>query len=119
VKSFKALKDELDALGAELLLVSADSPASNLRFRKALQIPFRLVSDEDHAVADRFGVPISHKHPKARSYQDGFIQPAVFAYRGEQEVFTFVQTPSFTNLWGAARRPTPRQVLDAIKAKLG
>jgi len=66
-------------------------------------------------VADRHGIPISRKHPKAKSYADGFIQPAVFAYRGDEEVFTFVQTPKFTNLWGAARRPSPAQVLEALQ----
>ncbi len=83
-----------------------------------MEIPaeWQLLSDEDHAVADRFGIPISRKHPKAGSYQDGFIQPAVFVYRGGQEVFTFVQEPSTWNLWGAARRPEPAQVLDAVRA---
>jgi hypothetical protein len=81
-------------------------------------IPWPLVSDEDHAIADRYGIPISRRHPKAPSYQDGFIQPAVFVYRGEEEVFTFVQVPKFTNLWGAARRPKPSQVLATIQPVL-
>jgi hypothetical protein len=54
-------------------------------------------------------------HPATKKYQDGFIQPAVFVYRGETEVFTFVQKPKMTNLWGAARRPEPAQVLDTVE----
>jgi peroxiredoxin len=107
----------LDALGITPLLISADHPERNKAFREKLKIPFPLLSDEDHAVADLFGIPIQRKiHPATKKYKDGFIQPAVFVYRGDREVFTFVQKPKMTNLWGAARRPTPAQVLDAVEA---
>ncbi len=112
---YKKLKPRLDALGIEPLLISADTPERNQRFREKLKIPFTLLSDVDHAVADLYGIPISRKQRWAKHYQDGFIQPAVFVYRGDTEVFTFVQTPKMTNLWGAARRPKPEQVLDAAE----
>ena len=114
----KELSADYAELGVEPLLISADSPESNRRFQQKLAIPFPLLSDEDHAVADRYGIPISRKHPKAWSYQDGFIQPAVLVYQGEAPVYTFVQQPSMLNLWGAARRPTPREVLDVVREKL-
>ncbi|MCA8920362.1 MAG: redoxin domain-containing protein [Planctomycetes bacterium] len=114
----KELSADYAELGVEPLLISADSPESNRRFQQKLAIPFPLLSDEDHAVADRYGIPISRKHPKAWSYQDGFIQPAVLVYKGEAPVYTFVQQPSMLNLWGAARRPTPREVLDVVREKL-
>ena len=101
------------------LFISTDSPQRNRSFREKHSIPFTLLSDEDHAVADRYRIPIGRKHPKAWSYKDGFVQPAVFAYKAEEEVFTFVQTPKMTNLWGAARRPEPEQVLEAIRGRLG
>jgi len=102
------------------LLISADSPERNRSFRQKMSIPaaWPLLSDEDHGAADRFGIPIARKHPKAWGYPDGFIQPAVFVYRGEEELFRFVQKPSMLNLWGAARRPTPRQVLDEVAPRL-
>ncbi len=109
------LQDRLDALGIEPLLISADHPERNQRFREKLSIPFTLLSDVDHAVADRYEIPISRKQPSAKAYQDGFIQPAVFVFKGDTEVFTFIQVPKFTNLWGAARRPKPEQVLDAVE----
>ena len=96
-------------------MISADTAESSQRLRKKLSIPFPLLSDADHAVADLYGIPISRKHPSAKKYQDGFIQPAVIVNRGENEVFTFIQVPKFTNLWGAARRPEPAQVLDAVE----
>lgn len=115
------LKKELDLLKVRPLLISADPPRKNVKFRQSLSIPddWPLLSDEDHAVADQYGIPISKNHPQARKYSDGFIQPAVFVYAGEEEVFTFVQVPKFTNLWGAARRPTPEQVLAEIRGPLG
>lgn len=114
-----ALQAEYQALNIAPLLISCDSPEANQRFRKKLSIPFPLLTDRDHAVADRFGIPIARKHPKAwlfSDYPDGFIQPAVFAYLGEEEAFRFIQTPSTVNLWGAANRPDPAQVVAAVKA---
>ena len=103
------------------MLISADSTETSRKFRDKLGIPFPLVSDRKHEVADRHGVPIARKHPKAwllTQYEDGFIQPAVFAFQGERDIFTFIQKPSMLNIWGAARRPTPEQILDAIRPKL-
>lgn len=42
----------------------------------------------------------------------------MFAYQGEIEVFTFIQTPAFWNLWGAARRPEPEQVVGVLEKRL-
>ena len=99
-------------------MISADSPERNVRFRKDLKVPFDLLSDQDHRVADLHGVPIQHKHPMAVSYSDGFIQPAILAYRGEEEIFHFIQTPSTMNLWGAAGRPSAKEVLAKLAPKL-
>lgn len=114
------LKAEYDSLPLKAYLISADPPAKNLKFRASMGLPqeWPLLSDEDHAVADQYEIPIARKHPKAGAYRDGFIQPAVFVYRGEEELFRFIAIPSFMNLWGAARRPEPRQVLEAFKKKL-
>lgn len=115
------LASDYQALGLRPLLISADPPERNQKFRRSMKLPaeWPLLSDPDHAVADRYGIPIARKHPKAISYQDGFIQPAVFVYRGEEELFRFLATPSFMNLWGAARRPEPEQVLAEVRQKLG
>lgn len=114
------LRGELEALGLLPVLVSADPPAANARLRARLEVPpeWPMLSDERHEVADAYGVPISRGHPKARGYADGFIQPAVFVFRGDEELFTFVQSPSMLNLWGAARRPEPAQVLEAVRPAL-
>ncbi len=74
-----------------------------------------MLSDEDHAVGDQFGLPVSRKHPAARQYGDGFIQPGFFAYRGEREVFRFVQQPKLLNGFGAMRRPGPEELLESLR----
>lgn len=113
------LKAELGALGIEPILISADPPERNRRFwREKRGVPWPILADEDHAVADRHEVPISRGHPMASRYRDGFIQPAVFVYRGDEELFRFIAIPSFMNLWGAARRPEPAQVLAEVRAAL-
>lgn len=102
----------------EVLLCSADPPEESRRFLERRRLPFKALSDEDHRVADRFAIPISRYHPKAWTYQDGFIQPAIFAYRGEEPIYVEIADPKLSNLFGAARRPTAEQVLEAIRPKL-
>jgi len=101
-----------------MLLISADPPRVNAQFALKLGIPFRLLSDEDHAIADRYQVHIMRVHPAATRYKDGFIQPAMFAYRGEQCVHEFIQRPNLLNLFGAARRPTPAELIEEIRGGL-
>lgn len=104
-----------------MLLLSTDSVEKNQAFRARSNVDssFLLVSDRNHTVGDPLGVYVARRsHPRAFSYPDGFMQPAVFAYAGEEEIFRAVQKPGILNLWGAARRPTAKQVLEAIRPRL-
>ncbi len=47
---------EFDRRGAVVLGVSPDSEASHRRFREKFGLPFTLLSDPDHAVAESYGV---------------------------------------------------------------
>jgi thioredoxin-dependent peroxiredoxin len=47
---------ELDARGAVVLGVSPDPVASHRKFADKFGLPFRLLADTDHAVAERYGV---------------------------------------------------------------
>jgi thioredoxin-dependent peroxiredoxin len=54
-----ALRDafpRFEAAGAVVLGVSPDSVASHARFRQTYGLPFTLLADPGHAVADRYGV---------------------------------------------------------------
>ena len=54
-----SLRDNWDrflATGAELFGVSPDSVTSHVKFRAKYQLPYRLLADEGHAVAEAFGV---------------------------------------------------------------
>jgi peroxiredoxin Q/BCP len=54
-----ALRDvwsELQQTGATVLGVSPDSPKSHVKFREKYALPFSLLSDEDHSVAEAYGV---------------------------------------------------------------
>lgn len=42
--------------GADVWGISPDGAASHRRFREKFDLPFILLSDEDHAVAERYGV---------------------------------------------------------------
>jgi thioredoxin-dependent peroxiredoxin len=47
----RAIRDE----GAEVWGISSDGSASHVRFRDKFELPFTLLSDEDHAVATAYG----------------------------------------------------------------
>lgn len=54
--SFRDAYSELRDLDAEVIGVSADSPASHLAFAKKFKLPFTLLSDEKNKVRNMFGV---------------------------------------------------------------
>jgi peroxiredoxin Q/BCP len=47
--------DEFDRRGAVVLGVSPDGPAKHTRFKEKYGLPFTLLADEDHAVAETYG----------------------------------------------------------------
>lgn len=54
-----SLRDNLDRLtarGVEVFGVSPDSVASHVKFRAKYDLPYRLLADEGHRVAEAFGV---------------------------------------------------------------
>lgn len=53
---FRDASDRISASGAALLGVSPDSLASHAKFIAKHDLPFLLLSDEDHAVSERYGV---------------------------------------------------------------
>jgi peroxiredoxin Q/BCP len=52
---FRDRYGDLQAAGFELVGVSPDKPERNARFREKEGLPFPLLSDEDHKVAEAFG----------------------------------------------------------------
>ena len=55
--AFRDAMNKLTELGVEVVGVSGDSVRTHELFRKAQKLNFTLLSDEDGAVAKRFGVP--------------------------------------------------------------
>ena len=52
---FRDLHDELEGLDAKIWGISPDGSGSHAAFRAKFGLPFTLLSDEDHAVAERYG----------------------------------------------------------------
>jgi peroxiredoxin Q/BCP len=48
--------------GVEVLGVSPDSPKSHTRFKEKYDLPFTLLADEDHKIADRYGTWVLKKN---------------------------------------------------------
>jgi thioredoxin-dependent peroxiredoxin len=47
--------DELQRKGAVVLGVSPDGPREHVKFKEKYELPFTLLSDEEHEVADQYG----------------------------------------------------------------
>lgn len=60
-------KAELDALDVTVLGISPDAPSKLAKFAEKQALNFTLLSDEDHAVADAFGV-WGHKKFMGKEY---------------------------------------------------
>ena len=65
--TFRDLHRRLEEAGAVVLGVSPDDAASHARFREKYGLPFRLLSDHDHRIADAYGV-WKEKHQYGRSF---------------------------------------------------
>jgi peroxiredoxin Q/BCP len=52
---FRDLNDELEGMDARIWGISPDGSGSHAAFRAKFGLPFTLLSDEDHAVAERYG----------------------------------------------------------------
>lgn len=66
--SFRDAYADFRAAGVEILAVSADPPASHLRFAAKHGLPFRLVSDPSRAMIEAFGA-WGEKKMYGKSYQ--------------------------------------------------
>ena len=53
--AFRDRYQDIQQLGAELLGVSTDSAESHVKFRDKYELPFPLLVDQDHAVAEKYG----------------------------------------------------------------
>lgn len=69
---FRDLQGDLTAEGAEVWGISPDGSGSHAAFRAKFGLPFTLLSDEDHAVAERYGA-WGPKTRYGRTY-DGIIR---------------------------------------------
>jgi peroxiredoxin Q/BCP len=52
---------EFESSGAIVLGISPDDPRSHAKFKAKYGLPFTLLADEDHAVADAYGVWVEKK----------------------------------------------------------
>ncbi|MBV9080873.1 MAG: peroxiredoxin [Elusimicrobia bacterium] len=54
---FRDHHSDFTGSNAEIIGISSDAPASHARFAEKYKLPFLLLSDEDSAVRDLYGVP--------------------------------------------------------------
>jgi peroxiredoxin Q/BCP len=54
--SFRDASPDFDAVNAVILGVSPDTPKAQLKFAGRFKLPFRLLADADHAIAEKYGV---------------------------------------------------------------
>ena len=66
-QAFRDALDDFDRAGAAILGVSPDTPAKHDRFKAKHALTFPLGSDEDHAVAEAYGVWVE-KRMYGRTY---------------------------------------------------
>jgi peroxiredoxin Q/BCP len=83
-QSFRDTMNKLSDQGVEVVGVSGDSAKTHALFRKAQQLNFSLLADEDGGLARRFGVPVGpggQVKAKDAEGRDVVLQRAVTAAR--------------------------------------
>ena len=94
---------EFERSGAVVLGISPDNAGSHAKFREKYGLPFTLLADEDHAVAERYGVWVEKKFAGRR-------------YMGVERS-TFVIDPE-GNVAKVMRRVKPNAHADQVLAAL-
>jgi len=87
-KSFRDNMNKLTDKGVEVIGVSGDSVETHLLFKKAWQLNFTLLSDEDGSLAQKFGVPLGKGAEFKTKDKDG--QPITVTRKVTAARWTFV-----------------------------
>ena len=95
---------EFERRGAVVLGVSPDSAKSHAKFREKYGLPFTLLADEGHAVADEYGVWVEKKFAGKR-------------YMGIERSTFVIDTNG--NVAKVMRRVKPDEHADQVLAALG
>ena len=113
----KARSGILKDLNARLLPVSTDAPKSSARLRSKLDTDFIYLSDPQLDLIEHLPIKTSAHHPMARTYpKKRFLQPGVVIWgKDGQTLFEWYIEPKMTNLFGAARRMTPDEILNKAR----
>ena len=103
--AFNGLRKKFAADGAEIIGFSADSPASHDKFKKKHSLSFPLVSDENKAVLEAYGV---------------WVEKSMYGriFMGiERTTFLLDETGRIARIWRKVRvRGHAEEVLEAAKA---
>jgi len=75
--------DQFERKGAIVLGVSADSPKQHVKFREKYDLPFTLLSDESHDVAEQYGTWVE-KNMSGKTYMG--MQRSTFVIDAEGNV---------------------------------
>jgi thioredoxin-dependent peroxiredoxin len=86
--AFRDSMHKLTEKGVEVIGISGDSVQTHELFKKAQKLNFTLLSDEDGAVAKRFGVPFTAGATVKAKDADG--QPIEFKRAGTAARWTFI-----------------------------
>jgi peroxiredoxin Q/BCP len=107
-KDFTCLAGEFKRAGAILVGISPDSPASHRKFREKHGLDVRLLSDEEHRVADAYGLWVE-KSMYGRTFMG--VERATFLIDASGKV---------ARSWLKVRVPGhAEEVLDAVRAMKG
>ena len=79
---------EFESRGAVVLGVSPDSPKKHMTFREKYGLPFTLLADEDHAVAELYGVWVE-KSMAGKTYMG--IERSTFVIDAEGNVASIMR----------------------------
>ena len=100
---FRDAYSEFEQRGAVVLGVSPDDEASHTRFKEKFDLPFTLLADPEHAVAEKYGVWGEKKYG-GRTYMG--VSRSTFIIDAEGKLAKAIH--------GVKPNGHPQQVLDAL-----
>lgn len=113
VKYLKALnkayndfsRDDVSVYG-----VCTQGDAKNQKLQQKLKLDFEIINDEERFFHSQYDVPLGSK-----PWHQDYLQPAVFIFKDQELVYSWIQDPKITNFQGAINRLSIKDAVAEIE----
>lgn len=110
LKALNKAKKQLNRSDVAFYGVSTQGDDINQKLQQKLKLDFDILNDEERFFNSQYDVPLGNKasHPN-------YLQPAIFIFKQQELVYSWVQNPKLLNFQGAINRLSVKDVIKELE----